>query len=167
MMSQVQYTLRTIGEDDVVELEDTDCSICLTDFELGSDVCVTWCGHVFHVGCGERWLEEVWSKASGVSKLQARHSTWAFQRPAPPAPRNPPSDPPTSNPKRASSAKRPSRLPRIPCAWPSAGKLELILPAGPPKTWDQGRDFAFAPSRGSLKKEESTCLRHATSTQHS
>mmetsp|Transcript_35003 Transcript_35003/g.62992 ORF Transcript_35003/g.62992 Transcript_35003/m.62992 type:complete len:323 (+) Transcript_35003:37-1005(+) len=37
---------------------DTECGICLFDYEMGDHVRLLGCGHHFHVNCVDRWLEQ-------------------------------------------------------------------------------------------------------------
>lgn len=40
----------------VVTEEDTDCAICLEDYEVGGEAREMLCKHKFHSGCIEKWL---------------------------------------------------------------------------------------------------------------
>ena len=57
--AEFDIQLRLVREVDLIGIDDTTCSICLTSFSIENEVVVTKCSHIFHFACIDKWFTKV------------------------------------------------------------------------------------------------------------
>lgn len=55
----VKLLVRIMNENDLLEVSDTRCTVCMGLFRLLEEVIFTECQHVYHRKCVDRWFNEV------------------------------------------------------------------------------------------------------------
>ena len=63
----VGFVIRILNEQNLVEINDTRCTVCLNYFQRTEEVVLTTCNHLYHRKCIDHWLQKVISKARQLS----------------------------------------------------------------------------------------------------
>lgn len=66
----VKLLARIVEVEDLAEVVDTRCTICMASFRIKEEIIYTQCRHIFHRKCVMTWFSEVSSPASLLPKLQ-------------------------------------------------------------------------------------------------